>query len=225
MTKQYTEGTVESVKGRERWALGALALTGWTAAGFAMGGFIGFTVCALLVVGLAVKARGRETESLEPAQEKPRVLADIHLVFPEGVTSRDLPDGAAGHVQLDAHTDIEEAAEQARRAKATYIITCNGGGRQYGYIHTSALYDMAKELPETNEERTILSDTSVWRARRDGIMIPKGRWQTVGGWICDVTGWGVLQEGQISHENWEIDVRHDRGKRYFVTLQKREPGQ
>lgn len=210
------------MKGRERWALGALALTGWAAAGFAVGGFIGFTVCAALVFAAAYKIRSRETAKQDTAREKPQVLADLHLVFPEGVTCRDLPDGAAGQIQLDAHTDIEEAAERARRAKATYVITCNGGGRQYGYIHTRVLYDMAKELPETNEERTITSDTSVWRARRDGIMIPKGRWQTVGGWICDVTGWGVLQEGQIRHEKWVIDVKHDRGKRHLVTLQKRE---
>lgn len=205
---------------RERRALAALALTGWTTVGTTTFGFVGLSVSLFIGTVACVFIRKKRGKVQVTEVEHPKTLADFHLILPEGFKYENLPDASEGCLEMGAYTEIEEAARMARAAGTRYIITCNGGGKPYGYIHTNVLYDMAKELPERKGEVTLSSDTSVWRARRGGVMIPQGRWQTVGGWICDITGWGILKEAHLRHENWLITIKKGRGRGYRVTLSK-----
>jgi hypothetical protein len=166
----------------------------------------------------------KKVRQVEEKPENPQLLADLHHITPEGVSWRDLPGLDTGYIKLDSHTPLEEAASLARAAEATYIITCNGGGREFGYIHTETLYDMTEKLPESHGEKRVMSDMSVWRARRAGVLIPRGRWQTVGGWVCEVAGWGVLREGEVTHEDWQIKVLKSESKRHAVILQRAPRG-
>jgi hypothetical protein len=207
------------VKSRERWALVALALTGWSAAGWAAGGFLACSIALCVSFVVIFKTRERPVDDhREP--ERPTTLADLHHILPEGVSYEQLPGIDRGHLKLDAYVTIEDAVKQARETGCVYVVTCNGGGKVYGYIHAQTLFDMTETLKESLEENVIQSDMSVWRARRSGVMIPRGRWQTVGGWICEIAGWGVLREGELNHENWWIKIEKNRGRGYSVTLKK-----
>jgi hypothetical protein len=219
VTKQRSNDTVRCVKSRERWALVALALTGWSAAGWAAGGLLACGVALCISCVVIFKTRERPVgDPKEP--ERPKSLADLHHILPEGFSYEQLPGIDKGHLKLDAYVTIEDAVSQARETGCVYIVTCNGGGRVYGYLHTQALFDITEALDESFEENVIQSDMSVWRARRLGVMIPKGKWQTVGGWICEIAGWGVLQEGELNYENWQIKTEKNRGRGYSVTLKK-----
>lgn len=178
-----------------------------------------------LVAGAALtslKVYRAKPPLVENTQERPHLLADVHHMIPDGVKWCELPGIEAGCIKLDSHTPLEEAASLTREQGVPYVVTCNGGGREFGYIHADTLFDMVDKLPEVRGESTLPSDMSVWRARRRGVPIPKGRWQTVGGWICDVTGWGVLQEGDVTYENWRIKVLKSENKRHTVVLERRE---